>query len=119
MTAFPAKPFAGSVARVAQVPSALAGFGAIVIVAATNTNAVVARADRPNVRYSITSSLQCAVSWAHVLRPDTQLGRSGTLRPGGTRIVRQSSQRVRVFRVQPSDGPRWLKPRLCAGMLSV
>src|SRR5215471_8669265 len=69
----------------------------IIAVAATNTSAVVARADRPRVRYSITSSLQCAVSWTDVLRPDTQLDRSGTLRPAARElrdIVLREGKRV-------------------------
>src|SRR5215813_11584400 len=77
-------------------------FLAIIAVTATNTSAVVARADRPKVRYSITASLQCAVSWTDVLRPDTQLHRSGTLRPAAREL------RDRVLR----EGRRVLSPPL-------
>src|SRR5262245_66471343 len=81
-------------------------FLAIIAVAATNTSAVVAKADRPKVRYSITSSLGVPFRGLMCCDPTHNLIAAELCVRRPARCATEFSERLGEFRVQPSTLPR-------------
>src|SRR5262245_3515590 len=115
MNGLPARPFAGSVARVAQVAgAAAAACGASIVAAETNASAVVARTDRPDVcRYRIASSHSRMPFVTDVLRPGTRT-RSQRKRCG--RSAGDAATEYQRMEISPTRSPPgWLRVHAANG----